>query len=339
MIKPRKSKALCLISGGLDSRLALMLVREQADAEAVFFNLPVGSGCCKESCAFNFTQLQGIKLHVIDCTKGEMFQRYLEILRKPRHGYGSGMNPCIDCHEFMLKEANKLAKRIGAEVIVTGEVLGERPFSQHRKALDIIEKEAGLEGRLLRPLSAKLLPETILERQGKIDRNKLLDISGRSRKKQIELAKKYKIKFPSPGGGCLLCEKEFAVKLKDLFKHNKKLSHEDIELLKLGRHFRIQEVKIVIGRNHQENLQIKSLAGKNDLLMEAKGVPSPITLILGKKDKKAIAEAASLTARYSDAPNKQVNVKYAKKKDFDKNSKKIEAEKSEEKDIERLRIK
>jgi tRNA U34 2-thiouridine synthase MnmA/TrmU len=335
----RKAKALCLVSGGLDSRLALLLVKEQAEVEAIFFNLPFGSGCCKESCAFNFTQMQSIKLHVVDCTKKELFRKYINIIRNPKYGYGSGINPCIDCHIFMLKQSKETAKKINADFIVTGEVLNERPFSQHRKALKLIEEESSFKGRILKPLSAKLLPETIVEKQGLIARDKLLDISGRSRKKQLELAKRYKINFPSPGGGCLLCEKEFAIKLKDLFRHKKRISECDIELLKIGRHFRIGKTKIIVGRNHEENLNLKRLASSHDIVMEAKDVPSPITLIKGAANKEIIRKAAELTARYSDAKNNQAVVKYAKKIDFDKSYSEISVSEIKEQEIEKLRIK
>jgi tRNA U34 2-thiouridine synthase MnmA/TrmU len=303
-----KIKALCLLSGGLDSRLACKIMQEQCEVEAVHFNLPFGSGCCKPDCAFNFTQMQGIKLHVIDCTKGVLFRKYLEIIRKPKHGYGAAINPCIDCHIFMLKEAGKFAKKIGAEVIVTGEVLNERPMSQHLNALSIVEKESGLNGMLLRPLSAKLLEETTAEKKGLVDRERLFAISGRGRKKQLELAKKFNITFPAPAGGCLLCEKGFAVKLRDLFKHEKKISVKDTELLKIGRHFKINGVKVIVGRNEKENKILEKLAKKSDLILEAMNVMGPITLIKDSKDEEIIKKAAELTARYSDAKSEHVVV-------------------------------
>lgn len=335
----KRIKALCLLSGGSDSRLATVLTKEQADVEAVFFDLPFGSGCSQEFCAFKFTQLQLLKLHIIDCTKNEMFKEYIEIITNPKHGYGSAMNPCIDCHIFMLKKAKKLAKKIGADFLVTGEVLNKRPFSQHRMALDLIENESGLKGKILRPLSAKLLPKTTMEKQGKVDINKLFNISGRSRKEQIRLAKKYKIRFINPAGGCLLCEKKFTIKLKDLLQHKKKISEQDVKLLQTGRHFRIDNTKIIIGRDHEENLQIKNLAGKNDLLMEVKEIPSPITLVTGRACPEKIKKAAKLTARYSDADGKAV-VRYAEKVNFDKNWKEVIVKnKISKEEIEKLRVK
>lgn len=310
MKRKDKPKALCLLSGGLDSRLACKIMQEQCNVEGVYFDLPFGSGCCKQSCAFNFTQMEGVKLHIIDCTKGILLKKYIEIIRKPKHGYGSAFNPCIDCHTFMLKEAKKLAKKINADMLVTGEVLDERPMSQHRRALEIVEEESGLKGILLRPLSAKLLPETIPEKKGLIEREKLLDISGRRRLRQIELAEKFKIKYPSPGGGCLLCEKEFSIKLRDLLKNEKQVFPADIELLKLGRHFRVQEIKIVVGRDKEENEMITKLAGKKDLLLEPKDIVGPTTIIRGKGsvNEEITKKAAELTARYSDSVEEVVKM-------------------------------
>lgn len=307
----KKPKALCLLSGGLDSRLACKIMQEQCEIEAVHFNLPFGSGCCKSDCAFNFTQIQNVKLNIIDCTKGILFKKYLGVIRKPEHGYGCAINPCIDCHIFILKEAKKLMKKIDADFLVTGEVLNERPMSQHLSALSIVEKEAGVEGILLRPLSAKLLPETLPEKKGLVDRSKLLDISGRQRTRQIELASKFNIKYPSPGGGCKLCEKEFAAKVRDLFKNEKIISANDIELLNIGRHFRINGAKVIIGRNKEENKQLEKLAGKKDFLLEAQDIMGPITLIPRKSnaDKEIIKKAAEITARYTDSKINNVLIK------------------------------
>lgn len=290
-------KALVLFSGGLDSRLAIKLLQEQGiKIEAVTFILPFGAGCCKSDCAFKFTQMNGIKSHIIECT-GKLFNEYIKIIRKPMHGTGAGLNPCIDCRIFILKKAKKLAKKINADFIATGEVLNERPMSQHKNAMLLVERKSGLKGRLLRPLSAKLLDETEIERKGMVDREKLLDISGRCRKRQIELAKKYRISFPSPAGGCLLCEKEFAKKLKDLFAHKKRIEMRDIELLRIGRHFRNGRNKIIVGRNEAENKVLLALKTKGELVIEARDVPGPITIVQGRN----IKLAAAITMRYADA--------------------------------------
>jgi tRNA U34 2-thiouridine synthase MnmA/TrmU len=224
------------------------------------------------------------------------------------------MNPCIDCRIFILKKAKEYAEKIGAKFIFTGEVLNERPMSQHEGALRIIEKEAGLKGKILRPLSAKLLPETEAEKKAWVDRTKLLEINGRSRKPQIKLAKEFGIAdYPCPAGGCLLTEKDFANKVRDFFKHNKKATVKDMEMLKSGRHFRIDEGKIIVGRNETENNALEKLRKKTDYVFEVKDIGSPITILCGKKTKKSIRIAAELTARYSDAEDGEVNVSYGKK--------------------------
>ncbi len=326
-------KTIVLLSGGLDSRLVIKLLQEQGiKIIALHFLLPF-SGCCKPDCAFNFTQLQGIPLKIVDCTKGKNFTEYISVIRKPKYGYGSGMNPCVDCRIFMLIKAKECAKKMKAHFIATGEVLNERPMSQHRKALVIAEKESSLKGKLLRPLSAKLLPETEAERKKLVDRSKLLAIKGRSRKQQIALAKKYHIGYPSPGGGCLLCEKEFAAKLKDLFKHKKRIYPADIELLKIGRHFRINNSKIIVGRNEHENKQLLKLAKKTDILLEVKDVPSPITLMQTQGNGSyEIKKAAALTLRYSDVD--EGVVRYGK----GKLNKELKSKALSNKEIEKLRI-
>lgn len=331
----KKQRCIALLSGGLDSRLAIKLMQEQGiDVIALYFSFPFGAGCCMPDCAFNFAQTQNIPLKIINCTRGKLFQEYIAIIRKPKHGYGSAINPCIDCRIFMLKKAKALMKKLKAKFIATGEVLNERPMSQHFSALKLVEEESGLQGKLLRPLSAKLLKETEVERQRLVDRNKLLAIQGRSRKQQIKLANRWKLKYPSPAGGCLLCEQEFAKKLRDLFKHKKKIEARDIELLKVGRHFRLSEAKIIVGRNEKENKIIQSLAN-NNLIFEVKDFPSPITLLEGKVSKKSIEIAASLTLSYSDAKNKETIVNYGE----GKLNKYLKAKPLSKEAIDKLRIK
>ncbi len=214
----------------------------------------------------------------------------------------------------MLKKAKALARKLGAKFIFTGEVLDERPMSQHFRALKIIEREAGLENKIVRPLSAKLLPETEAERKGWIDRNKLLAIRGRSRKPQIQFAKEKNITdYPCPSGGCLLTYREFANKFKDLIQHKKRISLNDILLLKIGRHFRFGKNKIIVGRDEKENNELLKLKNKWDYVFNVPGYGSPITLLQGPKTKEAIKVAASLTARYSDARTKnEVLVNYGR---------------------------
>jgi tRNA U34 2-thiouridine synthase MnmA/TrmU len=235
------------------------------------------------------------------------------MLRKPKHGYGKNMNPCIDCKIFMIKKAKKYAKEIGADFIFTGEVLGERPKSQHYPALRLIEEEAGLKGKLLRPLSAKLLPETVAEKKGLVDRTKLLNIQGRSRKPQFQLAKEFGIKsYPSPAGGCLLTCEEYSKKLRDLFANKKRVSMADIALLRVGRHFRLGKNKIIVGRNEAENKLLFAQKTPSEYYFELPDIVGPITILQGPKTKKAIETAAKLTAYYSDAETAKVKVNFGR---------------------------
>lgn len=337
---PKKVKALVLLSGGLDSRLVCKVLEEQLGkrgVEAVFFALPFGGGCCNDRfCVIRFCQGQGFKLHIIDCTKGNMFRKYMDMVKNPRFQRGTALNPCIDCHIFLLREAKRLAKKTRAGIIATGEVLGERPLSQNRGALNLIEKEAGLKGKLLRPLSAKLLPETEAEKMGWIDRKKLLDIQGRQRKRQITLAGKYKISFPSPGGGCLLTDKGFSKRLRNLLDLGDGIKQDHIELLKLGRHFRCRKSIIIVGRREEENNKLLKIARKEKLpYMEAKKYMGPVTVILGKIDKEILKTAGSLTVRYSDAPkSKIIELDYRK----GKIKKSLKAKSIPKKELEDLRV-
>jgi tRNA-specific 2-thiouridylase len=291
-----KAKALVLFSGGLDSILTIKLLQEPgARVEAINFVTPLSAG---QDYVDSIARKFRMKVH-----KVKVDSAYLSMIRKPKHGYGANMNPCLDCKIYMLRRAATFAKKRGFDFLATGEVAGERPFSQQRGMLFLIEKEAGLEGKVVRPLSGKLLPPTQAEKKGLIKRENLLAISGRNRKPQLELAKKFGIKdFPTPGGGCLLTDPGFARKLRDSLKHSRSLSWDDIELLKLGRHFRLGKGKIIVGRRHKENISLKKLARKQKLAwMEVRGHMGPVTVVQGKS-KILVRKAASLTVRYSDAP-------------------------------------
>jgi tRNA U34 2-thiouridine synthase MnmA/TrmU len=325
-------KALALLSGGLDSTLAVRLVQEQGiDVVAVNFMSPFclcGRGGCG---AVGIAKQLQIPLKTIS-----LGEEYLEIVRNPKYGYGKNMNPCIDCRILMFKKAKNYAEEIGASFLFTGEVLGERPMSQHGKALDIIEKEAGLEGRILRPLSAKLTPMTETEKKGWIDREKLLNIRGRSRKKQIELAKEFNMKdYPCPAGGCLLTYKEYAAKIRDLFEYKKKIRIKDVLLLKIGRHFRFEENRIIVGRNRTENERLRDLKDVDDYYLEVPGCGSPLTVLIGPKKEEAIRTAAALTARYSDSGEKEIIVRFGTQE----MNKSITTSKLSNEEIEKLRIK
>jgi len=291
-------KVLMLLSGGLDSTLATKILLDQGlNVEALNFTTPF---CLCDKC----TVRRVVKMFKIRLHFSAASQDYLDLMADPPHGYGSQMNPCIDCRIYMFRKAREVAEKINAEFIATGEVLDERPFSQRRRAMLLIEREAGLEGKVLRPLSARLLPETEPERRGLVDREKLYAISGRRRLPQIELAEKFSINdYPCPSGGCLLTDPSFAGRLRDFLKHEDRLAFEDVTLLKLGRHFRVGESKIIVGRNKEENEKLLHIAEKSDLpFLELIGHKGPITLLKGSEKGNGIIEkAASITVRYSDA--------------------------------------
>ena len=246
-----------------------------------------------------------LPLKVVDIT-----ERHFSLLKEPKHGFGGNMNPCIDCHALMIRIAGEMLPGEKADFVISGEVLGQRPMSQNRGSLSVVESESGMKGLILRPLSAKLLPATIPELKGWVDRNKLLSISGRSRKPQISLAKKYNIsEYPSPAGGCLLTDKVFSKRLKDLMQNDPEPDRSQVELLKLGRHFRITpETKIIVGRNKKENDRILDLAGNNDSILHTKNIPGPVVAIQGKKSGEIEMLAAAMTASYSDARDEEAEI-------------------------------
>jgi len=295
-------KAIALLSGGLDSTLAARVMMEQGlELEALNF-MTVFCTCTNRGATCLASQKAvetlGIPLRVFNVS-----EEYLSVVKHPKHGYGSNMNPCIDCRIFMLKRAKAYMEASGAAFIVTGEVLGQRPMSQRRDAMRLIEKEAGLEGLILRPLSAKGLPVTIPEKEGWVDREKLLKIQGRSRKPQIELAGHYGIHdYPCPAGGCLLTDPGFAKRIKDLMAHNPDFSLNDVHLLKMGRHFRFsQGVKLIVGRNEEENQKIQTFAQGEDILLKVSSFPGPLSLLRGKIEQEDLEKAAAITAHYSKA--------------------------------------
>jgi tRNA-specific 2-thiouridylase len=330
-LKGKKTKALALLSGGLDSTLAVKLMLQQGiDVEAVNFVSPFCL-CRKGGCgAPEIAKSLSIPLKTIS-----VGQEYLRIVRNPRFGYGKHINPCVDCRIFMLKKAKKYAEETGAQFIITGEVLGQRPMSQHGKTLDLIEEKAGLKGKIVRPLSAKLLPQSEAEEKGLVNRETLLNVEGRSRKKQIRLAQEMNVTgYSCPSGGCLLTYKEFAAKLEDLFEHKRTVSLKDVELLKVGRHFRFGKNKIIVGRNENENKLLIKMKMTNDYWFEAQGCGSPITLLQGPKTRDAVEKAAELTAYYSDKKQGIVQVKFGKQ-DLEKP---LSTRIPEKKEIEQLRI-
>ena len=265
-----------LMSGGLDSALAAKLMLEQGlDVHGLYLSL--SWGCCQKDKALSCAQQLGIPLMVLG-----VGDAYLDVIRHPKYGYGSGMNPCIDCRGYMFRIAKRYMEEIGAGFVVTGEVLDQRPMSQRRRTLSIIEAESGLEGLLLRPLSAHLLEPTLPEQLGIVDRSRLLGLSGRTRQEQFAVAKDRGItEFSAPAGGCLLTDESFAKKTKELFAHEAKPTTKDMELLTLGRHFRIgPRTKVILGRNALENLMLEGHADAGYTCLRPK-FSGPTALVAG----------------------------------------------------------
>lgn len=311
----RKGLGIGLLSGGLDSALAVKVVQEAgAEVKCVHFF----TGFCitghhsrvgrkDKPVANNALQVAaelGVPLELKDISAD-----YLEIVLHPRYGYGANMNPCIDCRIFMLRKAAEYMKEVSADFVFTGEVIGQRPMSQMRPTLALIEKSSDLKGRLLRPLSAKLLEPTAPERDGLVDREKLLDIQGRSRKRQLAMAASYGLTaYSQPAGGCcFLTDEAYSRKFRDLLQAagEKAITMDDIYLLGVGRHFRVSpQVKVVIGRDEVENNFLAAYtSGRWSVRVD--GFPGPLGLVFGEPGEDELSTVASMVARYSDAKTAQ----------------------------------
>ena len=297
-----KAKAIALYSGGLDSTLAILqMVNCGVEIEALHFNTDLVPDEKTRPLLNNLkadADRYGYSFRSI-----HLGNKFLEIVKSPRHGYGKNMNPCIDCKILMLREAAKYMRESRADFVVTGEVLGQRPMSQMRPVLEMIERESGLVGLIVRPLSGKLFEPTIPEQEGLIKRDWLLDISGRSRKEQMRLADKFHLgTYASPAGGCCLTDPNYSRRLRDLFAFAGDFDSNDIFLLSVGRHFRLDEkAKLVIGRDQWDNEALEKLVRPDDYVFEVTGVGSPLGLLRGRPNDDTIELAARITARYSDA--------------------------------------
>ncbi len=273
-----------MFSNGLDSRLVLKLMSEKAEVTALYFKLPFSKDV--ESEIKEFCKKHGIKLKIFDYTKGKLLNEYIKIIKNPKHGRGAGINPCIDCRLFMLKKAKEYSDKHGIEKIATGEVLGQRPMSQHKHGLELVEKESGLNKRLIRPL---------------ID----LGIQGRSRKKQIELAEKFKIDYPNPAGGCLLCETALKKRFEFLVKRG--VNEQEIKLCNVGRHFLIDKCWVILGRDEKESNIIEKL--KNGIIIIPEKI-GPTAVILDKCKESTIEKVKKLIHAYSKGGNKKEFERY-----------------------------
>ncbi len=297
-----KTKAIALFSGGLDSILAVKVIQDQdISVQGVTFETPFFNARRAGETA---RQIQ-LSLIVVDIT-----DRHLAMLKAPRYGYGKNMNPCIDCHTLMLRAAGKIMEETDADFLFTGEVMGQRPMSQTRQSLHIVAKNSGYADYIIRPLSARLLGETIPEQEGKVNRRQLLAIQGRGRKVQMEMAKSYGVHYyPPPAGGCLLTDPMFSKRLKDLFSHDPEHTPRDIELLKYGRHFRNGESgKIIVGRNQKDNEALQKLIRGGDTVICMDQLPGPLVMIPGGGNEKDVINAAQLCVLYSDAPENEEGI-------------------------------
>ncbi len=321
----KKIKALGMLSGGLDSSLAAKILIDQGiEVEGINFSTgfcvtehtrhfkdPNDKKASRPNEALRLAADYGFKMRIVDVSAD-----YLPVVTKPKYGYGANMNPCIDCRIFMFKRMRPLMEEAGAQFIFTGEVLGQRPKSQFREALKIIERDSGLEGLILRPLSAQLLDPTVPEVKGWVKREELYDVSGRSRKPQIAAARALGMDFPQPAGGCcFLADERFSQRLKDFFDHNAKsdLTHEDVILLKVGRHFRLSnQVKAIVGRNERENNFLKAFErGRHAFRLLDFPAAHVLAEIRGEARPEDVEAVARLAVRYSDAGEKEARVEHS----------------------------
>jgi tRNA U34 2-thiouridine synthase MnmA/TrmU len=304
-----KKKVYLLFSGGLDSIIAAKLLKNLG-FEVIAVNIVSPFFERDRETVKKIAEKLGIDVIFIEAGND-----YLEMLKNPKYGYGKNINPCIDCKAYMLRKVAEIADN---NIIATGDVLGQRPMSQRKEAFKLIEKLANLEGKVLRPLSGKLLPPTIYEKEGLIKREQLLDLKGRTRKKHEEILKKLNLdisEYPTPAGGCLLTDPNFSKKVKDLIKHNE-LNRDNVKLLKVGRHFRINSCKFVLGRNKEENEKLKELVKQSDFTLKPISIPGPTGILRCSKEpsSKILDLCAGILARYCSKRKGPVEVSISKGK-------------------------
>ena len=302
-------KAIALFSGGLDSTLAMKLIIDQGiEVVAVNINMGFGSTLDRLEHMQSMCKQVGAELKIIDI-QSEFLQ---DVLFDPKHGYGKHFNPCIDCHAKMFSVAKKIMEAEGASFLISGEVMGQRPMSQNKDALQMVLNDSNCDGLLLRPMSAKMLKPTIAEENGWVDREKLEGITGRNRDRQLEMVKEIGLEnFESPGGGCLLTDANFAKKMFDFIKYDK-FEVKDIPVVKFGRHFRLKDgAKLVIGRDREENQHLQAIENNKYYHIKTVGLPGPHSLLSknASEDDKKTAMKAILTYCKTDA-NETYTVSY-----------------------------
>ncbi len=314
MSKTLKFRGVILLSGGLDSILAAHILNDMGvDLIAVNFTSPFHPRCAEGE--INPARLTAGCLSIV-FRQVELGYDIIDIIKDPPHGYGKNLNPCIDCRIRQLKIAKKIMQKEKGSIIATGEVLGQRPMSQNRNSLEIIEKTAGVKGVLLRPLSARLLPVTEAEKEGQIDRTKLFAMEGRQRKEQFNLAEKFNINegdYLPAAGGCRLTNKEYAAKIRDLKEHDN-LNMVNVRLANKGRHFRFtKNFKLIVGRDEKENILLQNLAPEDALIITPAVLPGPLAVGIGDFTRKELLRAASVCAYYTDKESKnEIKFKYCK---------------------------
>jgi len=336
-----KIRAIALLSGGLDSTLSAKIVmREGIEVIGIHFYTGFSvmerkrlMGYFRENVFLKTIGQLQIPLEIIDISEG-----YLDVVLNPKYGYGANANPCLDCKIYMFKKAKEVLGKFDAKFIITGEVVGQRPMSQQKHQLMIIEKETGLKGLILRPLSQKLLPETIPEKEGWVKRENLYDIWGRSRKVQIKLAEEFGIKeYPQPAGGCcFLTEETYGRRFFDYLKHNpkEKFTRKEAMLLAFGRHFRISEkTKAIVGRNERENRVLQEFSERKIITYPVDG-KGPVMLVDDSADEDELKRACGILARYCKKGGEKVLIKVVSKEE----EKEVFAEPLEEKEIEMMRV-
>jgi len=300
----KRCKAIALMSGGLDSNLAIRLLHDMGiELIGVHFTGPFcmcnrGAGGC-----IHYAKKIADELGIEFSTR-PLGTEYLDIVVNPKHGRGSGMNPCLDCRMLMFRRAKAMMVEKGASFIATGEVIGQRPMSQLSDKLRLIERETDLEGLVVRPLSAQHLPPTIPEQEGWVDREQFLAIQGRGRRQQMDLADKLRIgDYPCPAGGCLLTDKNFAARLREHIDHTGGLQMVDIALLKLGRHFRLPSgARLIVGRDQEESERLEQRATENDALLTPVNVTGPSVLVSNHNpDNGDLQLAARILSAYCNA--------------------------------------
>ena len=329
MDSTERVRTLSLLSGGLDSQLAVCVLKRQGiNVHGVTFDSPFFNIAAARLAA---SQLN-IDLHVVNFSSD-----IISLVKDPKHGHGSCLNPCIDCHARMLRRAGELMEELGFDFLSTGEVLDERPMSQNRRSLAIVAEESGYGKVVVRPLSAQLLPETRPESVGWVDRSQLLALRGRGRKTQLQLAKEFGLEdFPSPAGGCLLTEPNFCRRLEDLKEHEGLNGVRSINMLRVGRHFRLRrDLKIIVGRNEGDNMILEGNAELYDLVLKMEDVPGPTGLIPHTAGEDDLRLGAAICARYSDAPDgRKVGVRIRSARDV----RRIEVVPADPDSVEKLRI-